>query len=112
MANKWSFLLSLIFVIQLLLMTGDLATVQVYQTQMQAFATTVGQRISLEGGMTPAVMNWANATGYTLECLQQCQPQFGDTLTYQVSRSFDPLIISDTPLTLRIVRHAVIGMYY
>jgi hypothetical protein len=112
MATKWSLLLSLVFVMQLLLMTGDIATMQVYQSQMQAFATTIGQRISLEGGMHLSLVTWASSSGYDLTCLANCQPQFGDTLTYQVAQSFDPLIISSEPITLRIIRHTIIGFYY
>ena len=112
MASKLGFILSLIFVIQLLLMTGDIAIIQAKQTQLQAFATTIGQRISLEGGLNQTMVDWATDEGFTLSCLRQCQPQFGDTLTYQLEVVLTPLIISNNPMSLRIVRHAVIGIYY
>ncbi len=112
MASKLGFILSLIFVIQLLLMTGDIAIIQAKQTQLQAFATTIGQRISLEGGLHQTMVDWATDEGFSLVCLRNCQPQFGDTLTYQLETGFTPLIISNNPMSLRIVRHAVIGIYY
>jgi hypothetical protein len=112
MASKWGFILSLIFVIQLLLMTGDIAVIQAKQTQLQSFATTIGQRISLEGGLNQTLVDWADQQGFQLSCVSNCQPQFGDTLTYQLETAFTPLIISNNPMSLRIVRHAVIGIYY
>jgi hypothetical protein len=112
MASKLGFILSLIFVIQLLLMTGDIAIIQAKQTQLQAFATTIGQRISLEGGLNQTMVDWATDEGFFLTCLSNCQPQFGDTLTYRLEVVVTPLIISNNPMSLRIVRHAVIGIYY
>jgi hypothetical protein len=112
MGTKWAFILSLVFVIQLLLMTGDLVMMQVRQSQLQAFATTIGQRISLEGGLFPYLVDWAGGQGYALTCLAGCQPQFGDTLTYQLTQTFDPFIISNELVTIRIVRYAIIGLYY
>jgi hypothetical protein len=112
MAYKWSFLLSLIFVIQLLLMTGDIAIIQMKQTQLQAFATTIGQRISREGRMDTSLVTWAAEAGYDLDCLVNCQPQFGDTMTYQLQVMYVPLIISNQTMTLTVIRHAVIGTYY
>jgi hypothetical protein len=112
MGHKMSLILSLMFVMQLLLMTGDIAMMQVRQSQMLAFATTIGQRISLEGGLHTNLTTWASTFGYTLTCLNNCQPMFGDTLTYQLTQAYDPLIISNETLTIRIVRHAIIGLYY
>jgi hypothetical protein len=112
MGYKWSFLLSLIFVIQLLLMTGDIAIIQMKQTQLQAFATTIGQRISREGQFNETLVSWAATSGYELDCLANCQPQFGDTLTYRLQMVHAPIIISDQPMALTVIRHAVIGVYY
>lgn len=112
MASKWGMILSLIFVIQLLLITGDIAIIQAKQSHLQSFATTLGQRISLEGGLFPSHQTWANSEGLTLTCLAQCQPQFGDTLSFRLEVIVNPLILSNDPLTLAIVRHTVIGIYY
>jgi hypothetical protein len=112
MASKWGMILSLIFVFQLLLMTGDLALIQARQAHLQAFATTLAQRIALEGNLLPSHVQWAEGEGLTLSCVATCQPQFGDTLSFSLATTFTPMIISDEPMTLRIVRHTVIGIYY
>lgn len=112
MASKWGMILSLIFVFQLLLMTGDLALIQARQAHLQSFATTLAQRISLEGGLFPSHVQWAASEALTLVCVAQCQPQFGDTLSFELATTFTPMIISNDPMTLRIVRHAIIGIYY
>ena len=111
MAYKWSMLLSLIFVIQLLLITGDIAAVQVVQTHLHATATVISHQIALTGRLSEAIVVWVEEQGLTITCLQQCNPRFGDTLTYRLSQAFDPLILSPTPITITVVRHAVIGLY-
>jgi hypothetical protein len=58
------------------------------------------------------MVDWATDEGFFLTCLSNCQPQFGDTLTYRLEVVVTPLIISNNPMSLRIVRHAVIGIYY
>lgn len=112
MASKWGMILSLIFVIQLLLITGDIAIIQAKHSHLQSFATTVGQRISLEGGLFSSHQTWARSEGLKLTCVLMCQPQFGDTLTFKLEVVVDPLILSNGPITLAIVRHTVIGIYY
>ena len=112
MASKWGFILSLMFVIQLLLITGDLAIIQARHSHLQSFATTLGQRISLEGGLFQSHQTWATSEGLSLSCIANCQPKFGDTLSFKLEVMVDPLILSNDPLTLAIVRHTVIGIYY
>ncbi len=112
MASKWGMILSLIFVIQLLLITGDIAIIQAKHSHLQSFATTIGQRISLEGGLFTSHQTWAKTEGLTLTCIALCQPQFGDTLSFKLEVMVYPLILSNDPITLAIVRHTVIGIYY
>jgi hypothetical protein len=112
MASKWGFMLSIIFVIQLLLMTGDIAMIQTKQSQLQAFATTIGQRISLAGGLSQSLIQWSSEQGFALICMANCQPQFGDTLTFRLDVTYTPLIMSNEPMNLNVIRHTVIGIYY
>ncbi len=112
MASKWGMILSLILVIQLLLITGDIAIIQARHSHLQSFATTMAQRISLEGGLFPSHQTWASTEGLTLTCMAYCQPQFGDTLSFKLETIVNPLILSNDPITMAIVRHSVIGIYY
>jgi hypothetical protein len=112
MAYKWSMLLSLIFVFQLLLMSGDIATTQVIHGHLQALSTQVSQSISLSGRITPELEQWVQAKDVNLVCISLCNPLFGDTLTFTLSQTYTPLIMSNQPMQISVTRYAVIGLYY
>jgi hypothetical protein len=112
MAHKIASLFSFIFVIQLLLLMGDMSAIQVIQTDMLSLATTISHDIALRGRLDQSVVARANGKGYTLVCVHTCFPQFGDTLTYTLTITYSPLIISNDPLPLSITRYVVIGVYY
>jgi hypothetical protein len=112
MAHKIASLFSFIFVIQLLLLIGDMSAIQVIQTNMLSFATTVSHEVALRGRLDEAIVARASTNGYTLECVATCFPQFGDTLTYSLTITYSPLIISKDPLPLVLTRYVVIGVYY
>lgn len=112
MAYKWSMLLSLIFVFQLLLMSGDIATTQVMHGHMMSVATTVSHDISLKGSITPELNQWVQSKEMIMTCLSGCNPLFGDTLTFQLTQTFTPLIMSNQPIEVSVIRYAIIGLYY
>jgi hypothetical protein len=112
MAYKWSMLLSLIFVFQLLLMSGDIATTQVIHGHMMAVATKVSQDISLKGSIQVELTQWVESKNMTITCLSVCNPLFGDTLTFQLTQTFTPLIMSNQPIEVSVIRYAIIGLYY
>lgn len=112
MAYKWSMLLSLVFVFQLLLMSGDIATTQVIHGHLQALATQVSQSISLSGRITVELEQWVEAKDINLTCISSCTPLFGDTLTFTLSQMYTPLIMSNHPMQISVTRYAVIGLYY
>jgi hypothetical protein len=112
MGHKLAQVLSLIFVFQLLLMIGDVTAIQVIQANMQSLATTLVHEIALKGRMDETMEQRVESNGYTLRCLAMCQPQFGDTLTFEIQTTYDPLILSDQPLAISIIRYAVVGVYY
>lgn len=112
MAHKVATLLSLIFVFQLLLLMGDMISVQVLHTEMQSFATTVTHEVSLRGRLDQPLIDRAMSKGYDLVCLATCFPQFGDTLTYSLTLTYSPLILSNEPMELNLIRYVVIGVYY
>lgn len=112
MGHKIASILSLIFVFQLLLMIGDVTAIQVIQSDMQALATTIVHEIALKGRIDESMEARAEAKGYNLVCLAMCQPQFGDTLTFELQTDYAPLILSDQPLSMTVRRYAVVGVYY
>lgn len=111
MAYKTSFILSLIFVIQLLLLIGDLVMIQVTHARMDAIGLATSSLISRQGGINEDIEAFAQSQSTTLTCLSMCSPRLGDVLTFQLEKTIDPFVISQDLIQLRVVYHAVIGYY-
>lgn len=112
MAYKTSFILSLIFVIQLLLIIGDVFTIQVLHARLDALALTAGYWISQRGAITEDLLSFLDDRGATFTCVSHCQPTFGQTVEFTLSRMYDPLIISDSAMMLVVTHYSVVGYYY
>ncbi len=112
MAYKWSMLLTIVFVFQLLLMSGDITATQVIHGHLQALATHVGHHISQQGQLSPELIQWVESKTEGIRCDSGCAPQFGDTLTFTIYQTFRPMILSNEPITISVTRYAVIGLYY
>jgi hypothetical protein len=111
MAYKTSFILSLIFVIQLLLLIGDLVMIQVTHARLDAIGLATSSLISRQGGINEDIVAFTEGQSTTLTCLSMCTPRLGDVLTFQLEKELDPFIISHESIQLRIIYHAVIGYY-
>lgn len=112
MAYKISFILSFLFVIQIFFLGGDLITTQYIYTEIDAISMTVGNLISEQGGINEEIADFVQIQcGGKLSCLSNCVPKLGEAYVYNISRSFDPLILSNEIMTISITRSVVIGYF-
>lgn len=104
--------MSLLFAIQILILGSDIFSVQLVHSELDALALTVGHSISQSGRLSQELYDYvASYTSTELVCLLNCQPRFGDTVTFIVQRQYDPLILSDQTLLIRVKRSTVVGYY-
>ena len=112
MGYKLGFILSLVFVVQMFVIVGDLMAVQFIYTNLDALSVTVGQVISQKGEITDDVVrlleNEANAK---IEPVGDVTPMFGSLYEYKIYTSYDPYIIKNEPMEISIIRSVVIGYY-
>lgn len=81
-------------------------------SELDALATTVGYSISQVGFVTQEQYDYvASYPDTELVCLLNCQPRFGDTVTFAIRRNFDPLILSQELMTIQVKRSTVVGYY-
>ena len=112
MGSKVGVLLSFIFVLQVLLFGGDISSIQIVHSELDALATHVAQRISYDGYLSPATIAYVESDSSTsIQCLSGCAPRYGDTLVFEITRDYLPLVMKKTPFTIRVERAAVIGYY-
>jgi hypothetical protein len=108
---KTAFVLTLTFVVQILILCGDILGLQMVHSHLDAIGQTTSFRIAQTGRIDAAIEDWLLEQDIRLTCLSNCTPRFGDTLEFRLDKSYDPLIIAADTLTLSVVRSAVIGYY-
>ena len=110
MGYKMGFILSLIFIVQLFVIAGDVMSIQVIYTNLDAVSVTAGQAISKYGEITDSVVllveNQAHAH---IEALTSQTPSFGSIYEYRIYTSYTPYVISSEPMEICISRSVIIG---
>ena len=112
MAYKLGLILSMLFLAQLFIFTGDLMSIQIIYTNLDAVSVTAGNMISSRGGIDDEIINLVyNETGGTIEAIGDETPMFGATYKYKISREFSPWVMSSNPMEISVIRSVVIGYY-
>ncbi len=110
MGYKLGFLLSLVFIVQLFIIAGDITSIQIIYTNLDAVSVTAGYSISKYGEITQSVVllveNQANAH---IEALTYEAPSYGSIFEYRIYTTYQPMIISSEPMEISISRSVVIG---
>lgn len=110
MGSKIGFLLSLLFAVQIMAYAGDLSMVQMIHSSLDACAVSAGKMIAIEGKISSGVISFVrSAAKANILPITSQSPQVGKIYEFKVFRSFQPLVISSTPMTITIHRSVVIG---
>jgi len=108
---KLGFILTLTFVMQILILGGDIYALQLVHAYLDAIAQTTGFRIAQAGRADDGTIAWLADRDVAFTCLLNCVPRFGDTMEFRLTTAYDPLILSPEPLSVSVVRMTVIGYY-
>lgn len=112
MGYKVGFLLSLIFIVQLFLMVGDLMAVQFIYTNLDALSVTVGQAISQSGEINEDIERLVeNQAGAYIVPIGDENPVFGALYEYKIYKFYHPHYISNEDMEVAVIRSVVIGYY-
>lgn len=112
MGSKIGLLLSLIFIALFTAMGIDLLTLQYQLSSLDSISSNVSYFIAKNGVIDDAFIDQIE-TNYNIRftCLSNCNPAFGEMITYRLEKDYQPLIISNSPMTLKIVRSTMVGYY-
>ena len=112
MAYKIGFLLSLIFVVYLFILAGDLMAIQVIYTNLDAVSVTAGEIISRKGGITQDVIDLVSEEAdAAIYAVGDNPPLFGAAFRYCIVKDYDPFLLSSDNLEIAVTRSVVIGYY-
>lgn len=111
MGSKIGFILSLVFVFQTFLFGGDILSIQIIRSDLDSLSQLIAQKISKSGKLDDDIKAIASSNKAEVKCINNCFPQFGDRLTFTLTRSYYPLIISSEEMMVSITRSVLIGYY-
>jgi len=112
MGSKLGFILSLLFLVQLFAMVGDLMSIQFIYTNLDAVSLTAGYLISTKGQITDDVIELVkNEANATIEQIGDSPALLGSTFEYRISKPYDAMIIDQKAIEIAVVRSIVIGYY-
>ena len=112
MGYKIGFLLSLLLVVELFVLAGDLLSAQIIYTNLDAVSITAGRIISSKGEITEELKTYVkNETGGEISSVGDQTPLFGSVYTFQISKEFKPMNKITKDSEIRVVRSVIIGYY-
>ena len=112
MASKIGFILSLLLVIELFVLAGDIFSAQIIYTNLDAVSVTAGNIISTKGEITDDLRNYVrNETGGEITAVGDEAPLFGSVYTFKISKEFSPMNKFTSKTEIAVVRSVVIGYY-
>ena len=111
MAYKLGMLLSMVFVMSVMLLGGDMVCISSIYASLDAISLSVSRAISKEGTISQNTLNLvASHDAYLVKEGNQT-PAMGETVTYFLCRDYTPLILSKEEMTISIRRSAIVGYY-
>ena len=112
MGYKVGFLLSLLLVIELFVLAGDIFSAQIIYTNLDAVSITAGNVISTKGGITDELRNYVREeTGGEITAVGNEAPLFGSIYTFKISKEYNPMNSFTSNTEISVVRSVVIGYY-
>lgn len=112
MGYKIGFILSLLLVVELFILAGDLFSAQVIYTNLDAVSITAGNIISSKGGITDEVRTFVSSnTGGEIIAVGDDAPLFGSVYTFKIYKSYQPINSFIGKSEIFVIRSVIIGYY-
>lgn len=110
MSYKLGLMLSLVFLMSVFLMAGDMFCVSAIHNDLDSIALTVSYLVSRDGYVSDATRQFVEDSGADLT-LPSESPRIGDIYSFEVSKSYTPIIISREAIVITVKRTTVVGYY-
>lgn len=112
MGSKLGFILSMLFLVQLFALVGDLMSVQFIYTNLDSISVTAGYLISMKGEITDDVKNLVfNQTGASIVQIGETSHMVGEIIEYKIAKNYKAIIMYKEEIEIAVVRSIVIGYY-
>jgi hypothetical protein len=109
MGSKLGFLLSLMFLVQVLAYAGDMYSLQVIHADLDAVALQAGYQISRSNGLTPEIEAFVYDSAKAKIKSLSSEAYFGAEYRFIVYKDYSPMIVSSQPMVVSVTREAILG---
>ncbi len=112
MGSKLGFILSMLFLVQLFALVGDLMSIQFIYTNLDSVSVTAGYIISSKGEITSEVIELVQReTGATIKEIGESSHMIGQIFEYKIAKNYKAIIMSKEEIEIAVIRSIVIGYY-
>lgn len=110
MANLYGTLFSFILILPTLLFGVDLINIAKLSMSLEKRATIVSYQISDQGGLRAPLIESLALEGINISCQYSCEYiSVGETITFEMSTFYDPIIIKKEPMEISVTRMTIVG---
>ena len=113
MSYKLGLLLSIVFMMSVLLLGGDLMNVSIIKNSLESLSLVVSFRLASDGALSQSTKNLISSYGATFRLQDGEREAFriGDTVTYYLQKAYLPFVLGKDEMNVTVRRSAVIGYY-
>ena len=112
MSYKLGMILSMIFVVAFLLISGDMMCLSAAYSQLDTASISIGYLIAKHGGVDePFIKSIEDKYNVKFLTISPSSPSSGDVVDFVIYQNYDPILLSDGPITLKASRSTIIGYY-
>ena len=103
----------MVFVIMFFLLAGDMISLQYIYADLDAKSVNISYAISKHGSLDePFISQIERKYNVDFVTADNYAPLYGDEVTYVISKTYHPLIMSNKDMQISLKRMTVIGYYH
>lgn len=112
MSYKLGLILSMFITILFFLLGGDMICLSGAYSSLDSTSITVGYLIAKAATVDESFISSLEVRyNITFLDISPRNPNYGDVVDYVISKEYDPLIMSNDVITLKVMRSTIIGYY-
>ncbi len=111
MAYKLGLMLSIVFVMSVMLLGGDIIGISSIHSSLDALALVVARSIGKEGKVSSSTYQLVKSHGAKILYDTLKTPAVGEKLTFTLYKNYQTFVISKDPLKITVKRTVIVGYY-
>ncbi len=111
MAYKLGLMLSLVFVMSVMLLGGDIVAISSIHSSLDALALVVARAIGKDGQVSSATYTLVRSHGVGIRTDSSKTPALGESLTFSLYKYYTSMVLSKKRLKITVKRSVIVGYY-